>query len=241
MNQQDFQTWDWQRIFIGEVPTGFLVEVIIRVAFIYLLLIVSMRFFGKKMASQFTRNEMAALVSLAAAVGVPILTPDRGLVPALVICIVIVAISRLVTYFSLRSEKVESMALGVVETLVEDGVLNRKTMEGTGLSRERVFAQLRSYELIHLGQVGKLFFEANGQFTLVKAQKERPGLTIIPGSDVEFTHQLSKSREVVCGHCGRINSTKNNDSQCPSCGHREWVQAVTSEEKIPDKVPVGQQ
>ena len=175
--------WDWKKILIGDVPIGFIVEAILRVGFIYVLLLISMRILGKKMASQFTRNEMAAMVCLASAVGVPILSPDRGLLPALVICVTIVSLSRLVVYFSSRNQRIESLALGFAEKLIDNGVVDIKTMERTGLSKQRVFAELRSNQIFHLGEVSKLYFEANGKFTLVRSTEKRPGLAVLPNED----------------------------------------------------------
>src|SRR5687767_14213450 len=104
MKEEQIQLNDWKRMFLGEVPPEFLIEVIIRMAFLYLLLIFAMRLLGHRMASQLSRNELAALVSLAAAIGVPILAPDRGLLPALVIALVVVAISRLLAWGSYKNQ-----------------------------------------------------------------------------------------------------------------------------------------
>jgi uncharacterized membrane protein YcaP (DUF421 family) len=67
MKPEEINLDDWSRILIGEVPAEFFIEVLIRMTFFYLFLLVSMRLIGKRMNSQLTRNELAALVSLAAA------------------------------------------------------------------------------------------------------------------------------------------------------------------------------
>jgi uncharacterized membrane protein YcaP (DUF421 family) len=239
--EQGSDWWNWERILIGEVPMGFMLEAILRVGFVYLLLLMSMRILGKKMASQLTRNEMAAMVCLASAVGVPILSPERGLLPALVICITIVSLSRLVVHFSSTNQKIESLTLGSAETLIDNGVMNVKTMERTGLSRQRVFAQLRSSQIFHLGEVNKLFFEANGKFTLVRATEKRPGLAVLPNEDPDFLAQLSKTYTFVCDYCGYLNNKSNKNSNCPSCGRKQWKLAITNAENSPEKVAVAQQ
>ena len=236
MDKEDIIPWDWSRILMAEVPPAFLLEAVLRVGFIYVLLLMSMRILGKKMASQFTRNEMGALVCLAAAVGVPILDPARGILAALVISVTIVSLSRLVIYLSVRSQKVESFALGSLETLINNGVMDLKKMESTGLSKERVFSQLRAEQIIHLGEVSRLYFEANGKFTLVKSQDHRPGLVVLPDEDGEFIASLSKTYSLVCNTCGQLNTTSNKNLKCPSCGDKHWRIAVTSAEKSPEEV-----
>src|SRR3954468_23758954 len=123
MKSQDIKLNDWMRILFGEVPTGFYIEVIIRAAFIFLLLVLSMRIFGRRMAAQINRIEMIALFSLAAAIGVPLQSPDRGLLPGVVIAIVVVIVGRLVASWAFRSQKFESFAEDDYTTLVLDGTI----------------------------------------------------------------------------------------------------------------------
>jgi len=68
----------WSRILLGEIPPGFLLEVLFRLIVIYLILMVSMRLLGKRMASQLSRNDMAAMVSLAAAIGGALMLETTG-------------------------------------------------------------------------------------------------------------------------------------------------------------------
>jgi uncharacterized membrane protein YcaP (DUF421 family) len=97
------------------------VEIILRIVVVDGILMVSMRLLGKKMAAQFTRNETAAMVSLAAAIGVPILSPDRAILPPIVIAIVVVTLSRAAAWFSAKNQKVETLIQGSIDTLVKDG------------------------------------------------------------------------------------------------------------------------
>ncbi|WP_229215283.1 hypothetical protein [Dyadobacter bucti] len=56
MKKEDIHFGDWLRMFAGDVPPGFYWEVVLRIAIIYLLLMVSMRLIGKRMASQLSRR-----------------------------------------------------------------------------------------------------------------------------------------------------------------------------------------
>lgn len=95
---------DWQRILFGEVPGSFYIEILIRAFVVYLILVVSMRLMGRRMSSQLSRNEMAAMVSMAAAIGVPIPDASRGLLPAVIIALVVVCTQRLVSHWASRNE-----------------------------------------------------------------------------------------------------------------------------------------
>jgi uncharacterized membrane protein YcaP (DUF421 family) len=226
MKEEEIKLNDWERIFLGEVPPEFFIEVIIRMTFLYLLLIFSMRLLGHRMASQLSRNEIAALVSLAAAIGVPILAPDRGLVPALVIALVVVTISKLLALGSYKSQKVESVVQGKLDTLVKDAVLNIPAMTKTRITRERIMAQLRSEKIKHLGEVQRLYLEANGNFTLVRTDQPKPGLTVLPETDPSFIRELKPNGVLVCYACGLSNQSSNKGEECPNCKNNKWVVSV---------------
>jgi uncharacterized membrane protein YcaP (DUF421 family) len=152
MKPEEIPINDWQRIFIGNVPAAFYGEVVLRVAIIYLLLMVSMRLIGKRMASQLGRNEMVAMVSLAAAIGVPLQSPDRGILAAVVIAVIVVSVQQLIAKLSTKSQKLEKFTQGDITPLVEDAHLNIGNMRKTGITRERAFAQLRSKGVPQLTQ-----------------------------------------------------------------------------------------
>lgn len=90
MKKEDIQLGDWLRVFIGEAPGAFFIEIVIRTIVIYAILMIGFRLIGSRMAGQLSRTEQASLVTLAAAIGVPIQSPERGILPAIIIAIVVV-------------------------------------------------------------------------------------------------------------------------------------------------------
>jgi uncharacterized membrane protein YcaP (DUF421 family) len=227
MKPEDIKIGDWQRVFVGDVPGAFYAEVLFRVFIIYLILMVAMRLMGKRMASQLSRNEMTAMVSLAAAIGVPLQSPDRGVLPILVIAAIVVTIQQLIAWLTARNQKLEKLTQGDIAVLVEDAMLNLDQMKRAGITRERVFAQLRCKSICHLGQVKRLYFEAGGKFTLIKETGQIPGLPILPIWDAAYQQQISyQSDTLSCKRCGRQSSGHKNETGCINCGSSEYISAV---------------
>ncbi|WP_394846786.1 hypothetical protein LZC95_04890 [Pendulispora brunnea] len=103
---------DYHRILLGRVPWTFAIEVVIRIGVVYVLLLVAMRLMGKRMSSQATRNELAALVSLAAAVGPAIQDPKNGFLPPVIVAAVVVATQRLAAEGTIKSARFEWLMQG---------------------------------------------------------------------------------------------------------------------------------
>jgi uncharacterized membrane protein YcaP (DUF421 family) len=220
------QSWeirwnDWVRIIFGNMPPLFLVEVVIRVAFIYVLIIVCIRLMGKRMASQLSRNELVAISSLAASIGIPIQTPDRGLLPALLVALIVVAAQRVVAARLSRSPRFERRSQGNISILVDDCCLNLEAMTRVRISRQELFARLRSQSIKHLGQVKRLYFEAEGDFTLIKNPEQQPGLSVLPLEDTAFRKVQRYATDMkVCVNCG--TKTEVGDHPCTKCGQDDY-------------------
>lgn len=225
----EIDIFDFRRIFMGDVAPEFLIETVIRIVFIYILLVISLRMMGKRMSSTLNRNEMAAMVSMAAAIGVPMQVPDRGLLPAVVIAIIVIGTQRGLAYLMLRKSKFETISQGNISTMVHDGYLNLKEMERTGFSREIIYSQLRNEGISNLGVVQRLYLESNGGFSLIKREKIGPGLSTIPFWDKDFYELLEKDEKVLaCINCGKLFEEEpvQEDAACDHCGSRKKTGAT---------------
>jgi len=226
MKPEEIRFSDWGRILFGEVPPSFFIEVVIRTIIVFLLLIISMRLFGRRMSAQINRVEMVALFSLAAAIGVPLQTPDRGILPAIIIAIVVVLIGRMVAAIAFGNERMEARIEDRLTILANDGMVDMKKMEGTKLTLERLYAQLRKEGVRHMGEVRRLYLEANGSFSIVKEQNPSWGLCILPHNDPDFISEQSKCDEEVCTRCGKKKKDNGGSDACTNCHNKYWENAI---------------
>lgn len=229
MKKEEIHWYDWPRILVGNIPAEYFIEIIIRLAVVYLILIISMRIMGKRMATQLTRTEYAALVSLAAATGMNALTPERGLLPSVVIAIVLICVQRFIAKRTSVNNKFEKLLMGTIDVLVEDGKLNLDTMKQTRITRERLFAELRGSGVKHLGEVQRFYFESGGDFSLMKVKEPKAGLSVIPNWDHKYRDkQKPEEGCCVCKTCGNTKQVpKEQKMVCERCGSDDSEYAVT--------------
>jgi uncharacterized membrane protein YcaP (DUF421 family) len=224
MKAEDIHLEDWYRILFGEVPLTFFVEAVFRTAFVFLVLLASMRLLGKRMAGQLNKNEMIGMSTLAAAIGVPLQAPDRGLIPSLIIACTVVLFGRLVSRLSFFYPKFESVSQDKLDVLLKESVIQMKAMISTEITRERLFAQLRSKGIRQLGEVSRVYLEADGNFTIIQNKKPVPGLKLIPDWDTEFVaEQRVDEHTEVCSRCGHTRMYQ--ERTCSNCGEQQWEKA----------------
>jgi uncharacterized membrane protein YcaP (DUF421 family) len=228
MVTQEYKLNDLHRILIGDVPAVFFIEVIIRTILIYFILILAIRLMGKRMALQLNVTEMTAMVALAAAIGVPIQAPDRGILPAAVIAVVVVVCERVITRIIMRNKQNETRFQGDMNVLVEDSTLNYSCIKQVNMSRSLVLQQLRGSGIDHLGKVKRLYMETSGAFSIVEQKDVKPGLSVIPENDDNYWSEENRQKDVcVCSNCGlRRETPAKNDQDCDNCGENNWEAAV---------------
>lgn len=228
MDPQSIHFTDWQRILFGNAPAIFLVEVLVRALVTYAVLLVVIRLLGKRMSGQLTITEMAVMLTLGAIISVPMQMPERGILHGVVMLFFVLAFQRGLTWFVFRSQKVEALTQGHMIMLVKDGRLQLKELEKVNMSREQLFAILRSEGVYQLGQVKRVYQEANGAFSIYLNEPANPGYSILPQMDDHLKHDIQQplgNNLFACRHCG--NTMKRNMQEaCVNCGHLDWENAV---------------
>src|SRR3954447_17443103 len=153
MEAQDIHLSDWHRILLGQTEWSFLIEVAIRAGVIYLLLLISMRMMGKRVASQLSLSELAVILTLGAVAGQPLQVGDRGILPMVAALFAALVFQRGLSWWSLKRPRIERIAFGEVSVIVADGRLLLEHMKQAELSAEKLFANLRTQRIEQLGQV----------------------------------------------------------------------------------------
>jgi len=228
MDAQSIHFNDWQRILFGNAPAIFLVEVLIRAICTYAVLLIVIRLLGKRMSGQLTITEMAVMLTLGAIISVPMQMPERGILHGVVMLFFVLAFQRGLTWFIFKSQKVEALTQGHIILLVKDGVLQLRELGKVNMSREQLFAILRSEGIYQLGEVKRVYQEANGSFSIYVNQPARPGYSIVPQMDHQLQHDIQQPMGddlFACRNCGNV-AKKSTQEACSQCGHLDWENAV---------------
>lgn len=216
---------EWHRFLFGEASPWMLLEICGRAAVLYWMLMYCMRLLGRRVVSQYTLFELSIVVTLAGAVGIPLQAQERGLLPPLVIIAVLISIQRAVVALSMKNARVARAVSGAPDLVVSQGALVLPALKQAGLSREKLYALLRDFQVQHLGQVSRAWLEPSGKLTLVRAEQPEPGLCILPSIDEVLRREAALEHTRCCSSCGY----RHDDSPpavCPRCNAREWEPAA---------------
>jgi uncharacterized membrane protein YcaP (DUF421 family) len=228
MKKHEIHLEDWQRILFGQAPPIFLLEVLIRTFIIYVFLLFTLRWLGKRMNGQLTILELSIMLTLGAIVSVAMQVPDRGITLSMFVLFCTLAVHRLVSWLGVKSARIEELSFGKMSLLVKDGVLQLDEMSKCRISNQQLFAELRSNGIFNLGKVQRVYLEACGLFSIIQSKSDIPGLPILPPDDRSALHLLQRHDQMACCNCGRMADQGNTSTVCPNCGNEEWTQTATS-------------
>lgn len=233
---ENLEVFDLGRMFFGDAPPLFLLEIVVRTALMYGYALLMLRLMGRRSMGQLSAFDFAIVIALGSAVGDPMFYPEVPLIHGMVVITVIVAMERGLAELVQRSEKADTVISGKPVLLVEDGRLVPSDDRENSLSREELFSILREHEVQQLGKVRRAYLEATGKVSvfLFDDGDEQPGLAILPPWELEApqTHEargpVPAGGDYACYNCGTVLrvAPRQTLTPCPHCEGERWTRAV---------------
>jgi uncharacterized membrane protein YcaP (DUF421 family) len=228
--------FDLKRMFIGDAPPLFLLEIVVRTVLMYGYALFMLRLMGRRSMGQLSPFDFAIVIALGSAVGDPMFYPEVPLLHGFVVIIVIVLVERGLAELVQRSEKAETVISGKPILLLQDGRLEASATNGDGLSKEELFTILRTKEVRQLGEVQRAYLEQSGQVSvfLFESGLTRPGLPTVPPWELEAPGKfkvgeiVSDAGTYACAECGAIEALAEGVvfPMCLRCDADQWVRAA---------------
>jgi len=227
MKKEDIVFSDWGRWLFGEAPPSFVGETALRAFVIFTVMVVIMRLMGRRMKGQMSVTELAVVLTLGAVIAGPMQIPTAGLLPSVVVLVALLIMHRFTNWLAYKSRPMELVQQGDAAVLLRDGCLDLPSMQRQGLSQEQLFGQLRNQSIAQLGELRRVYFEANGRLSLYKLPEPQPGLSVLPREDAPPAAISGPAQnKQVCATCGYVPMpTDHAGQQCLRCHDQNWVPA----------------
>lgn len=225
-------TFSFERVFLGDEPLGFLLEIAFRTVVIYSYTLLLVRWIGSRPIAQLSLVALLLVIALGSAVGDAMFYPDVPLVHCMLAITIVILFDKGLSILIARSSRVERLIEGRTVQVVRDGVIHCGALEKLHFGHDELFEQLRQKRVTHLGQVRAAYLETNGLLSVfrVSADEERPGLSIDPPWDVAEPTRLEAGAAVplrallACARCASVLEPDARDvlPRCPHCEGRTW-------------------
>lgn len=218
----------WRGLLLGGEDWSFLPETVLRTSIMFIVIILSLRILGKRGVKQLSVFELVVIISLGSAAGDPMFYKDVGILPAVAVFVIVVALYKLIIYFIGKNKKFEGLLEGKPICLIKDGAFNIKDSSKETLGEDEFFAELRMQGVSQLGQIEEAIIESSGNISIFYFPDElvKFGLPIMPGSLDRAQQQITEAGHYACTFCGFTEELRPaSQYRCPKCDKIHWVKA----------------
>lgn len=222
------ELFEWKRVFLNDLPAAFLLEVLFRTAVMFIFLLTALKFTGKRGVKQLSIFETVLIIALGSAAGDPMFYEDVGILPALLVFVVVIALYRVVTWLTGKSRWFEMLIEGKTVTLIHEGRFSPEKFEKEPMAQDEFFSELRLRSVEHLGQVRHAFLEPSGDISVYfyEDQDVKPGLPLLPEMFNKKSTRIKTPGLYACAFCGYTEDINKHEATCRICHHKEWVHAI---------------
>lgn len=151
-----------------------MIIVLVRTIIIYLLVLFVIRVMGKSELSAMEPFQLVVTFMIADLAVVPIESADTSLFNGIAALVALLFVQVLVSYITVRSEKLRSFICGQPSFLIKEGKINHKELKNLRISMEELKEQLRVQGYSQIDDVDFAIIETNGDLSVIPKEEKKP-------------------------------------------------------------------
>ena len=225
--------FDLARMFIGDAPALFYLEIVVRIVIVYCYTLLLLRWIGSRTIAQLSTVEFLLVIALGSAVGDSMFYADVPLLHALLVVTAVVLLNKVIDLLLFNSDTMKNVIDGHAVEVVRNGCIAEEGLANRNMTVSELQEMLRLKGVINLGEVAIAHIEASGQMSVFKLDKPIVGLPLIPVMEhpdkvsIRDVKKLKRRKDYACAHCGTTGSPPPTTPEgcCKNCGHDAWLPA----------------
>lgn len=203
-----------------------MVTILIRTLIIYLSLIFTMRFMGKRQLGELEVSELVTTLLLSEVASLPITNQDIPLFYALIPILTLMSLEILLSGALLRFPALKRLLSVRPTILIRQGKPDQTAMQKIRISSEELFSHLRQKDVTDPDEVAYAIAEPNGQISVILKAKDRQATTSELGLQIPergIMHLI-------------ISDGQINQQNLTLSGHdRRWLTDILQKHKMTEK------
>ena len=182
--------------------------VLVRTLILYALVVVAMRFMGKRQIGQLQPFELVVMLMLSELAAIPMENPGIPLINGITPILTLMVSQIVLSFISLKNERARAIICGTPSVLIENGKIVEPELQRLRYNLSDLMEQLRAKNIPNVADVEFAILETSGQLSVVPKSQKRP---IIP-EDLQLNTKYEGIPYTVImdGHIIHKNLTKMN-------------------------------
>lgn len=217
--------FDWVRLFLGDDPPLFYLEIVFRILVIWIWTMALLRWIGGRSISQLSVVEFLLVIALGSAVGDAMFYPEVPLAQAMLVIAVLVVLDKGVDYAIRRYRLAKRVIDGQPVAILRDGVILCDGLSARQIGSLELMEMLRLKGVENLASLRVVYLEPSGKLSMFPSEDLQAGLSIVPPREELHNDVPASGAAACCENCGMVSDPK---AHCPNCGVNSWVRATAA-------------
>ncbi len=149
-------------------------SVLLRTLLVYVVLMLAMRFMGKRQLGQLELSELITAFLLSEIASMPLTNPEAPLFHSLLPIAILVSLEMLLSILLLKIPALKTLLAIRPTVLIRHGQWDRKAMKSIPISADELISQLRLKDVTDPKEVEYAILEPNGQISVILSSNARP-------------------------------------------------------------------
>jgi uncharacterized membrane protein YcaP (DUF421 family) len=158
--------FDWERMFMGEHPELYFLEIAFKALVVFLVLLIVLRMMGKRSQQNISPMQHLLLIALGSAAGDAILYPEVSLGYAALILVGMTLLAIGLEVLNERSRPVRDYVEARPRLLVHDGRVDEEALKKERTTERELYAAMRVRGARSLRQVDYAILEVTGEISV---------------------------------------------------------------------------
>lgn len=166
---------------------------VLKTIFMYFFVIFVYRLMGKKEVGQLSIVDLIVSILIAELIALSIESKDPNILISVVPILVLVLVQMLISYITLKNERIRDLIDGKPTIIIKNGKLNFTEMSKLRYSLDDLLTQLRLQGVKSIDKVKYAVLENNGDLSVFKDDSDYPLPLILDGViDYEVLKEINK-------------------------------------------------
>lgn len=148
--------------------------ILIRTVILYIIVLFVIRIMGKAELSKMSPFQLIISFMIAELASIPIESPDVSMMNGITAIFALLLLQVLISYISIKSERLKNLFSGKPSLLIEKGDINQKELRKLRITINDLMEQLRIGSCPSISDVEYAIMESNGSLSIIPKAAKKP-------------------------------------------------------------------
>jgi uncharacterized membrane protein YcaP (DUF421 family) len=155
-------------LLVFDVELAKVLEIVARVAIIYVACMVLLRVSGRREMSELSPMDLLAMLLLSETVSPALTGGDESVTAGLCAAATLLGLTVLTSWIVFKHRRVEKIVQGEAVVLIENGRVRPEVMRDFRITSDDLETCLHQHGMLHVSEVARAYVESDGEITMIR-------------------------------------------------------------------------